>query len=420
MHRITGVHVIHRVLRKGSPEPASLEMPEHPVSTADLRASLQRGGQHSQQPSLGAHDFKIQAEGWSSVQHTVLLELDVIQVAATAEGVANLRQVGGLELGNEASELALLGAKRRERCLAEAVIDEGMVGQKLDVRRWKTQLECAVVGIRNASQPTRCRITYQDYELDHGDVLLLETFKNKIGTDKWLSTFGVVRQVPNSEPPRSGRKNDTVRAVALCVGLLVFLVCGVMHSSFPDSYPWNQLSNVVVATMLLAFILLIRGLTLKEAYSEINGSVLLTIAGALAIGIAMQKTRLANCVADKVLFVVSPFGTMGVKAGLYLATVGIGQFLNSQGNATLMGVIAIPLANTSGIPVGELALTVVYAASACYMSPYGYQTNTLVMKPGGYEWGDYIKFGGLLQLVHMITVVLIVGPCASLIEATGI
>jgi di/tricarboxylate transporter len=277
-----------------------------------------------------------------------------------------------------------------------------------------------VVGIRNASQPTRCRITYQDYELERGDVLLLETFKNKIGTDKWLETFGVVRQVPNSEPPRTGRKNDTLRAVALCVGLVVFLVCGIMHSSFPDVYPWNKLSNVVVATMLATFILVIRGITLKEAYSEINAPVLFTIAGALAIGVAMQKTRLANCVAEKVLFVVSPFGKMGVKIGMYVATVGIGQFLNSQGNATLMGVIAIPLADTAGIPVGELALTVVYAASACYMSPYGYQTNTLVMKPGNYEWGDYIRFGGLLQRVHMITVVLIVGPCASLIEATGL
>merc|ERR1712070_657335 len=107
-----------------------------------------------------------------------------------------------------------------------------------------------------------------------------------------------------------------------------------------------------------------------------------------------------------VLMVTDPFGKIGVKVGMYVATVGIGQFLNSQGNATLMGVIAIPLAETADIPIGELALVVVYAASACYMSPYGYQTNTLVMKPGGYEWGDYIKFGGLLQLVHLIITVL--------------
>jgi len=208
--------------------------------------------------------------------------------------------------------------------------------------------------------------------------------------------------------------------VALTIGLIAFLVCGVMNSCYPDTYPWKDLSNVVVATILATFILVIRGITLKEAYSETNASVLFTIAGALAMGVAMQKTRLANCVASQVLFVVSPFGTIGVKIGMYVATVGIGQFLNSQGNAALMGVIAIPLAKSAGIPVGELALTVVYAASACYMSPYGYQTNTLVMQPAKYEWADYIRFGGLLQLVHMIATVLIVGPCVRLIEAWGL
>eukprot|EP00435_Cladocopium_sp_Y103_P025738 s1219_g6.t1 len=65
------------------------------------------------------------------------------------------------------------------------------------------------------------------------------------------------------------------------------------------------------------------------------------------------------------------------------------------------------------IPVGEMALIVTYAASACYTAPYGYQTNTLVLKAGGYAWGDFIKFGGALQLLHMCLVVAMAAWCAK-------
>merc|ERR1712050_342012 len=113
-------------------------------------------------------------------------------------------------------------------------------------------------------------------------------------------------------------------------------------------------------------------------------------------------------IAGMIVSVMAPFGKIAIYFGMYIATVGLGQFLNSQGNVALMGTIAIPLAKSQQIPVGSLALVVVYAASACYMAPYGYQTNTLVMKPGDYSWGDYIKFGGALQVVHMILICVMV------------
>ena len=61
----------------------------------------------------------------------------------------------------------------------------------------------------------------------------------------------------------------------------------------------------------------------------------------------------------------------------------------------------MPIASSMGIAVGEMALIVTYAASACYMAPYGYQTNTLVLDAGGYVWADFLKFGGGLQVLHM-------------------
>merc|ERR1712100_850674 len=111
------------------------------------------------------------------------------------------------------------------------------------------------------------------------------------------------------------------------------------------------------------------------------------------MGKAMQQTRLANCLAGVIVDLVKGGGPFAILIGLYVATVGVGQFLNSAANVAVMGSIGIPIAQQMEIPLGQIAMCVTYAASACYMAPYGYQTNTLVIKDGGYSWGDFIKFG---------------------------
>jgi di/tricarboxylate transporter len=169
----------------------------------------------------------------------------------------------------------------------------------------------------------------------------------------------------------------------------------------------------VMCTIFLTGIIVVKGLTLSEAYAEINAPVLFTIVGALGMGKAMQQTRLANCMAAVIVGQLQDLGPFAVLIGLYVATVGVGQFLNSAANVAIMGAIAIPIAGQMGMELGGIALVITYAASACYMAPYGYQTNTLVLKDGGYTWGDFIKFGGGLQFVHLIVVVSISQFCAQ-------
>jgi len=323
-----------------------------------------------------------------------------------AEGIATLRNVGGLELGNEATELAYLGAKRRLRQLCEASVGTGLVGSTINVSVWKKDMRCAVVGIRSTSQAMFCRMSYHGYTIQAGDVLLLEAFNNMIGSDGWLEKFSVVRKVPNSAPPRTGRVADGLRAVFTGVGLLLMISLAML------SKKW--LSMPVMGTIFLSSLLVIKGLTLEEVYSEINGRVLLTMVGALALGASMQETRLANCMADMIVSFAKPLGQTAVCIGIYIATVGIGQFLNSAANIAIMGAIAIPVAGKMEMEVGEMAMVVTYAASACYMAPYGYQTNTLVIRDGDYTWGDFIRFGGMLQLVHLLLVVYIAPLCNQL------
>ncbi|CAJ1409264.1 unnamed protein product [Effrenium voratum] len=337
----------------------------------------------------------------SDVHSAVLEGGDLLLVNCTAEGVTQLRCVRGLELGNE-EEVGRLGSMRRTRSLCEAAIKESLVQTAVSSNFWKSQLRCAVVAVRGDGDTWR--ESFHGYEVQSGDVFLVEAFKDMVGSDVWLDHFGVVRVVPDSSPPRTGQRSDFLRAVFIAVGL-VLMIC---IASLGDKAP----SMPVMAVIFLCGIVLVKGLRVQEVYSEINGPVLLTIVGALALGRAMEVSCLANCLAQAMVAATAPLGDTAVRLGIYLATIGLGQFLNSAANVAIMGQIAIPIAATMNIPVGQMALIVTYAASACYTAPYGYQTNTLVLKAGNYTWGDFIAFGGALQMLHMFLTILIVPFCA--------
>jgi di/tricarboxylate transporter len=430
IHRIKGVHVVHRMFRHGTPDDASMATVPVTGSAVQLEESVAQwqADRTSMVPDAGrgnaaaagatvndveaaasqtevGSQYHLIAEGWDYVSSTVVKSQDLLQVAGTSEGIAELRQVRGLVLGNEHTELQYLGGRRRQRVLCEAAVVPELVGKQIDIREWKSNLQCGVIGIRSMREPSLCRLSYNGYTIQAGDVLLIEAFKSMYGSDMWLDHFGVVRQVPGSKPPRNGRKADFLRAIFTGVGLLLVISLATLSSPI--------LTMPVMCTIFLTGILITKGLTISEAYSEINAQVLFTIVGALGMGKAMQQTRLANCMAAVIVGQLQDLGPFAVLIGLYVATVGVGQFLNSAANVAIMGAIAIPIAGQMGMELGGIALVITYAASACYMAPYGYQTNTLVLKDSGYTWGDFIKFGGGLQFVHLLVVVSISQFCAQ-------
>jgi len=350
---------------------------------------------------------------------------DVIQVTCSAEGVAQLRHVRGLVLCND-FELSLLGSMRRKRCLCEVAVKETLNGTVISARQWKSELRCAVVASRRplpdepmttstssqetsgqSSQQAQSVVTsFDGFTIQSGDVLLVEAFKEMVGSDVWVDYFGVVRVIPDSAPPRSGKPADSLRAIFIVLGLLTMIIIASCGEKAPSLH--------LMAVIFLCGIIMVKGLKLEEVYQEINGQVLLTIVGALALGRALEQSCLAKCMARCIIRATEPMSIVGVKVGIYAATIGLGQFLNSAANVAIMGKIAIPIAIDKDVDIGEMAMIVTYAASACYTAPYGYQTNTLVLKAGGYAWGDFVKFGGTLQLLHMCLVILMAQWCAKI------
>lgn len=334
---------------------------------------------------------------------------DRLNVGAIAEGVAELRKVRGLHLANESRELSRLGAKRRARVLVEASASNRLVGKSIDKSEYKRHLRTAVVSIYSPGNDDLCQDSYHGYEVRQGDVILLEAFAEDIGSDAWSKLFGVVRKVPKSSPPRFGRRADTLRAIATGVGLLT-VACLTITGK-------DELELQITCVILLCALFAQKAMSIEEAYDAVNGSVLLTIVGALAIGAALQQVQVANCFAGVVVSFAKPAGKFAILTALYLATFLLGFFVTNAAVVAIMGQIGASIAQdpTIDISVGEVCLVVVYAASACWCTPYGYQTNLMVMKESKYTWGDFIRFGLPLQAVHLIATIGLSPICAKIV-----
>merc|ERR1711865_250919 len=114
--------------------------------------------------------------------------------------------------------------------------------------------------------------------------------------------------------------------------------------------------------------------------------------------------------ANGIVSATKPMGDAALLAGMYFATVAIGMVLNNAATVAIMGQIGISIVQSgqTEMPLGQLCLLITFAASACFMTPYGYQTNTFVADAVGYSWGDFIKFGLPLQVMHMFMIAALV------------
>jgi di/tricarboxylate transporter len=176
------------------------------------------------------------------------------------------------------------------------------------------------------------------------------------------------------------------------------------------------LSLVLVATVLLLVTQwLLRGQHLSEiglnrhygikviavqrSTRSLDVSVLLILAAALPLGLAMQKTGLAEHVARGAVGFAGDFGPVALVGAVYLVTSVLTGFLSNAATAVLLAPVVLQIAAETGFNPKPLLVAVAFGASASFFTPIGYQTNLVVMGPGGYLFRDYLRIGIALNLI---------------------
>jgi di/tricarboxylate transporter len=204
--------------------------------------------------------------------------------------------------------------------------------------------------------------------------------------------FLVVAPLDGEPPPR--REKSPIVGV---VTVLLFATVGF------------GLIDILEASLLAAIVLVgLRVLTPFEARQSIDLNVIVVIAGSFGIGAAMSASGLATEIADVLIAAFGSFGDLGLIVGILIATVILTELITNNAAAVLMFPIALAAAEQAGIDTHAVAVAVAIGASSSFLSPIGYQTNTMVYGMGGYRFGDFARVGAPLTVLMIVVAVIFI------------
>jgi di/tricarboxylate transporter len=164
----------------------------------------------------------------------------------------------------------------------------------------------------------------------------------------------------------------------------------------------NLMPIEVLALVAAAVVVATRCLTAEEAYEAIQWPVLMLIFGMLAVGMAMEKTGAAALIVEHLATVVGALGPILVVAMIYLVTSFLTEIVSNNASAVLLTPIAIRLAEQMSVSPRPFIMAVLFAASASFATPIGYQTNTFVYGVGGYKFSDFLRVGLPLNVINWL------------------
>ena len=232
--------------------------------------------------------------------------------------------------------------------------------------------------------------SFDDVRLRMGDTLLLE------GSPESMQQLFDYRELVNLSQPagrpfRRDKAPIAIAAVVLVVGLAAFEVLPIAGLA------------IMAATGVVA----LRCLDPDDAYGAIQWNILMLIFGMLSLGVAMEKTGAARLVVESVAALMGGFGPVAVLSGLYLLTSALTEVMSNNAAAILLTPLAIGLATELGVDPRPFVVAVMFAASASFATPIGYQTNTFVYNIGGYRFTDFVRIGVPLNILLWIVATLV-------------
>jgi di/tricarboxylate transporter len=322
---------------------------------------------------------------------TIQLESDdILLVWGTDTNLNTLRGLQRLEL-LEQTPLTTETMQSDEVGLGEIVLSPQttLEGKTLRQLHFREKYGLSVLAIWRQGRPYRSDL--RDMALRFGDAILLYGRREKLRVLTSEPDFLVL-----TEPVQITLRH---KKAPLAVGILILILLPVLFNLLPIS-----IMAVVGATLMI----LLRCLTMEEAYRYIEWPAVFLIAGMLPLGIAMEQTGAASLIANGVIAAVGGLGPHAIIFGIYLLTAMATQIIPTAALVVLMAPIAFNTATDLSISPFPLMMTVAIAASASFSSPVSHPANVMIMGPGGYRFMDYVRVGlPLTLLVLIITVILV-------------
>jgi len=299
---------------------------------------------------------------------------DVLTFVGRVDQVVDLQRIRGLR-STEEKHLIALDSPRQ--AFFEAVVGQSspLAGRTLRQAEFRGTYQAAVVAVHRSGQRIDAKLG--DVRLRHGDTLLLVAGPDF--RDHWAdrNDFLLVARL-GGQPPTATAKAPIVGLVTAAIVVLAAL----------DVLPILEGALLGAAALVVS-----RVLSFAEARDAVDLDVVLLIGAAFGLGAAMEQTGLAVEIADVLIGVFDGFGAVGIVFGVVLATAALTEVVTNNAAAVVMFPIALAAAGSAGADPRTMAIAVGIAASASFLTPIGYQTNTMVYGPGGYRFTDYVRVG---------------------------
>jgi di/tricarboxylate transporter len=317
---------------------------------------------------------------------SVLVENDLLFVRAAPDEIASVENEPGLALhavrkyqGRTETE-DRNGKKVKEdpddHQLVQVVVapHSPFVGETIGGIDFRKRFSVVVVGMWRRESWIREKLS--QVKLSEGDLLVLRGTPEKFA--ELASHHGFLMLVPFSASPR--RRQRALRALLIVAAIVTAAASGVVPAQ--------------MAFLAGAVALVVTGcVSVEHAYREIDVRIYVMIAGVIPLGLAMENTGTAAFLAEYLQRAMIDWHPLAVLLALYWAGAVITQILSDSATTVLLGPISLALALALGVPPQPFIVCTALGAVTAFLTPIGHHGNLLILNPGQYTFGDFIRVG---------------------------
>ena len=306
-----------------------------------------------------------------------LLSGDVLLVEASADAFASLHDDQGLDLdaisrfGDDAGK-----AGEGDAQLVQAVLAPGseFIGYSVRDLNFARRFNAVIVGLWRRSGEHAPRLA--DSRLREGDLLVLWGRPSRF--TELAAHHGFLMLVPFA-----GEAKRRIRApLALAILLATVVLAGTELLPAPLAFLLGAVA--MVAT---------RCVDIEQAYRGIDVRIFVMIAGVIPLGIAMDQTGTAQLFAQALLHVVAGWTPLAVLLVMFAVAGLLTQILSDAATTVLLGPVAVALAQSLGLPPTPFVVCTALGAVVAFLTPIGHHGNLLILGPGQYRFGDFVRIG---------------------------
>ncbi|WP_411718443.1 SLC13 family permease [Natronomonas sp.] len=316
-------------------------------------------------------------------------EGDTFTIRLTEDAVRTLHGIEGVEFVPEVTPPGGFDALGPGETLVEIVVTAGsdLVGETVESSRFQNRYQTAVLAIRRGGETAYER--FPEYHIRPGDLLLIESDPDTV--DRLADDPNVI--VAGELALQQFRSSKLPIAVGIVLSVVGVAALGILP--------------IMVAALGGVPVMIVAGIIKPaEAYDAVQWDVIFLLAGVIPLGKALSETGGADLLGMLVVSTADFLPVIAVLGLFYLLTAAVTNLISNQASVVLLIPVAVDAAAQLNANAFAFVLAVTFAASTAFISPVGYQTNLFVYGPGGYEFSDYIRVGGPLQVILAVVTTL--------------